>query len=660
MDVRSRSHVQGPRPQTDFSDVEVRSLFDRQSARWTAKYAEDGQLQHRIERFVAAVQSCVPVGSAVLDFGCGSGHIGAALHACGYSVRGVDASRNMIEVARRSFGEKIEFDTVGARLSFPENSLDAVVASSVFEYPSDPQYWLTELARVSKSGAALMMTVPNTEHIVRRYERVERPVLTRLKKMLPVPLKRRAEYLALSRNRLSLAQWEEMLGQSDWQFEACSGADHPLLLIVGRRLSRDADSKPSPAKDAFTVPRNLAENAGNLRRSKPRVAVFSLTYLPGFKAGGPVRSVSNMIEHLAGSFDFRVITRDRDVGDAAPYRGVAPNEWRRVGAASVYYCHRANLRTVYEALRQAKPDLIYLNSFYETFTRQVLLLRKLRCVPLVPIVISPRGEFAPEAMGIKSTRKAVFRLVTRIWPLYEGLQWQVSSDKEKADLIRESPSWDFSFENVFLAEELTEPPSKVIACTSKQPGHLKLAFVARISPMKNVEHLFRSLARVRGKIEVNLYGPVADADREYWAGAQKLLGELPQNVVVRHHGAVDHAAVRGILQQHHFMILPTRGENFCHSAVEAFSAGVPVILSDATPWRNLEAQYAGFDLPLDDPDRWLSVLQRCVEMQSSEYDRFRDGARQYRSHIKEDEVAAKHRKLFQQLISSNRARTHEL
>ena len=46
--------------------------------------------------------------------------------------------------------------------------------------------------------------------------------------------------------------------------------------------------------------------------SRPRVLVVADYYLPGFRAGGPVRAISNTISRLASGTDFFVVTRDHD------------------------------------------------------------------------------------------------------------------------------------------------------------------------------------------------------------------------------------------------------------------------------------------------------------------------------------------------------------
>ena len=71
-------------------------------------------------------------------------------------------------------------------------------------------------------------------------------------------------------------------------------------------------------------------------RGYMRILCFVAYYLPGFKAGGALRTVANIVQSLGGEFEFFLLTQDRDLGDKRPYEGVASNAWTRVGAANVY------------------------------------------------------------------------------------------------------------------------------------------------------------------------------------------------------------------------------------------------------------------------------------------------------------------------------------
>src|SRR5215813_4412202 len=60
------------------------------------------------------------------------------------------------------------------------------------------------------------------------------------------------------------------------------------------------------------------------------VLVFADYYLPGFKAGGPIRTLANIMEQLGDEFEFRIVTRDRDYGDRSPYPGILTNCWQAI------------------------------------------------------------------------------------------------------------------------------------------------------------------------------------------------------------------------------------------------------------------------------------------------------------------------------------------
>ena len=69
-----------------------------------------------------------------------------------------------------------------------------------------------------------------------------------------------------------------------------------------------------------------------------QVVLISLPhYKPGWKFGGPTRTISNLVDHLGDEFLFRIITSDRDLGDDRPFPGVEIDRWQQVGKAQVFY-----------------------------------------------------------------------------------------------------------------------------------------------------------------------------------------------------------------------------------------------------------------------------------------------------------------------------------
>ena len=100
-------------------------------------------------------------GRRVLDAGCGSGPLSAALRAEGAVVSGFDASAAMVGLARRRLGEDadVRVADLAAPLPFADGEFDLVVASLVLHYLEDWAGPLSELGRVLKPGGRLIVSV---------------------------------------------------------------------------------------------------------------------------------------------------------------------------------------------------------------------------------------------------------------------------------------------------------------------------------------------------------------------------------------------------------------------------------------------------------------------------------------------------------------------
>jgi glycosyltransferase involved in cell wall biosynthesis len=98
-----------------------------------------------------------------------------------------------------------------------------------------------------------------------------------------------------------------------------------------------------------------------------------------------------------------------------------------------------------------------------------------------------------------------------------------------------------------------------------------------------------------------------------------LLRELPANVQATYRDTVPPEQVVATLAGYDALLLPSHGENFGHVIHEAMLAGLPVVLSDRTPWRNLAARRLGFDLPLDQPAGFRAAIEQLAAMDDAEH-----------------------------------------
>ena len=72
------------------------------------------------------------------------------------------------------------------------------------------------------------------------------------------------------------------------------------------------------------------------------------------------------------------------------------------------------------------------------------------------------------------------------------------------------------------------------------------------------------------------------------------------------------------MPKYDFFTLPTQHENFGHVFIEAWAAGLPVITSDQTPWRDLQAKGIGWDIPLSKRELWIELFESIIHIQPDE------------------------------------------
>ncbi|MBK9241848.1 MAG: glycosyltransferase family 4 protein [Acidobacteria bacterium] len=331
---------------------------------------------------------------------------------------------------------------------------------------------------------------------------------------------------------------------------------------------------------------------------KLRVLVFSGCYLPGFRAGGPISSLVNLVKALGAEVDFRIVTLDTDVGSHTPYATVTSGVWQTVDGTEVLYLSRGavSIRRLAGEIDRHAPQLMYLNGFFEpVFTIRLMVARRLGMIPRIPILLAPRGDCSPGALSLKRAKKSVYISCARLAGLYRDLSWHASSALERQDIMRVMTA--VPAERIHVAPVLT---AETTAAPSRPPapadGALRVCFLSRISPIKNLDFALRVLASVQAPVVFTIYGPIEDAG--YWAACEALVARLPEHIRAVYAGEVPSADVRGTLARHDLLFLPSRGESFGHVIHEALSAGVPVLTSDQTPWTDLDQHGAGWSLPL--------------------------------------------------------------
>lgn len=170
-------------------------------------------------------------GRRILDAGCGSGPLSAALRDRGAIMTGFDSSAGMLEQARRRLGDDADLQVaaLGSPLPFPDDTFDDVTASLVLHYLEDWGPALAELRRVLKPGGRLIVSVDHPFAITLMHREAGR----------------KADYFATSNWTEEWTMGGQTVPMSFWQrpLHAMTGA----FTAAGFRIAVISEPAPAPA-----------------------------------------------------------------------------------------------------------------------------------------------------------------------------------------------------------------------------------------------------------------------------------------------------------------------------------------------------------------------------------------------------------------------------
>lgn len=327
--------------------------------------------------------------------------------------------------------------------------------------------------------------------------------------------------------------------------------------------------------------------------SKKNVLVFSDWFVPGFKAGGPIKSLKNLIDNV--EHNFFVITRITDYHSNVPYESIIENTWTQItDNCFVLYVkeNRMNIRFVKQKIEERAYDLFYLNSLFSPrFSLLPLLLFKAQGLSR-KVILAPRGMLKSGALRIKAGKKKYFLALSKAIGLYENILWHATNEDELEEIKK-------YFGEKAKSKLAPVIPSgfKVNKKHIKESQTLRIVCLSRISPEKGIYEAIDAVRNIPNEHSVvfDVYG--AYTPGMYTEKCQALARDSRHKINLV--GEINPNTIPNVLANYDVFLLATHGENFGHAIAEALLSGLPVIISNKTPWRGLEQAKAGFDLPLE-------------------------------------------------------------
>ena len=375
-----------------------------------------------------------------------------------------------------------------------------------------------------------------------------------------------------------------------------------------------------------------------------KVIIFSRYYKPGYKAGGPIRSVENILKIFGKKYNFLLVTGDRDL-DQKAYKNISFNKILSKKNCKLLYLskNRQNITEFRKIISLFNPDAIYLNSFFDfKFSILINLINKMFFNKKT--YISPRGELFKSAIKSKFFKKKTFIFISKLLNLYSNTIFFVNSKFEKKSLKNLSiKNLQIKIYPVFTDNSYRDK-KKILKKVNTNLKKMRILFVGRIIENKNLLYCFSILEKLTFKVEFSIIGPIEN--HEYWAKCENKINQLHKNVTVKFLGAKSPQFISEYMRRSHCLLHPSKFESYGHVILESFSNGLPVLISNETPWFNLKKRRLGANINLSNLSKFLKKMIKIKKLKKKNFLSLRKKILKYYNSIVEKNNKYLDKKIF--------------
>jgi glycosyltransferase involved in cell wall biosynthesis len=332
------------------------------------------------------------------------------------------------------------------------------------------------------------------------------------------------------------------------------------------------------------------------------VLIFTQYYTPAKKAGGPITSISNLVTAL--NQDFSIVSRGQDLNEGENLEGIQVNTWTDSKRNYFVGIGFSSIRSYFKMLRSNSQEVFYINGIFDW---------KINLLPMIigkKLIISPRGMLQQGALKNGSIKKGFYLAICRYQLKTKDVLWHATDEIEANDI-----NLIFGRQKIKVIPNLVSLTDPQELQSSKKPSYIRFVYYSLISEKKNLIHFLELLLKWEGSFDLDIYGPdkdiaFAEKCKEFVASESNLKDR------VRFHGVINSHEFPSIAEKYDYFVLPTLGENYGHAIVESLALGLPVLISDQTPWK-LDSITNNYSISLDDQTSWLNVFNEIANLDAS-------------------------------------------
>lgn len=352
-----------------------------------------------------------------------------------------------------------------------------------------------------------------------------------------------------------------------------------------------------------------------------KILLLNPYYEPGYRSGGPQQTIQNIVDVYGEQCQFYILTQNHDKGIEIPYEGIEEDVWLTVGKAKVKYLSSSNYNVFHLKKEYRQFDLIYSCGLFEKNSVLILAIHRFCRKQKKNLYIAPMGVFSQAAIRSKSLKKQVFLKLYRSLRMFRNIAWSFTSNLEREDA--EYVLGKKAIGNRYvIAEDLPRNvdfahSKEEVAAYCKKSGELRVVFLSRICPQKNLKFALQILEHLyRGNIFFDIYG--TKEDELYWKNCTEQMKGLPGNVTVNDCGELRPECTVPLFRRYDILLLPTKGENYGHVIYEALASGCIPVISDQTPWQDLDKLSCGHVISLQRMEQFQETIQKWIDVGEEE------------------------------------------
>ncbi len=312
-----------------------------------------------------------------------------------------------------------------------------------------------------------------------------------------------------------------------------------------------------------------------INKNKKEIGIIITNFLPGEKLGGPIHSIYNLVQFNKEYFDFFILTTNKDFLSLKPYN-LKTNVYIHKYGCKIKYVKKITFKEIYNFINQFK--IVILTSFFSKPVIRFLILNIFLNFKS-KIIIKPMGVFSLKAFKFKFYKKLFFTYLFNIFLLKNNITFSFSSKLEYLEASK-----FIKINKYFIVDEHPNPISLTNNLIRKRTDKLRILFVSRISPKKNLDFAISIINKLDIPYSFKIIGNIED--HKYYEKCKKLINNNNNVTFLGHKSPID---VKKIFAQSDIFLFPTKGENFGHVIFEALICGCIPFITNLTPFNDINS-----------------------------------------------------------------------